>query len=275
MLRLFKALILLILLTGCISDIHATSFRKNYSYKNLITNNDTNKIDTNFHLFLLIGQSNMAGRAPLDTLDIKTDSNILMLDKQNQWVIAKDPLHFDKPSVAGVGPGISFAHALLKHLPKGARIGLIPCAWGGSPISVWQPDSTYLHHKPYNEAIERTKIATQSGVLSGILWHQGESNNNPAKAAKYLTEISTLVSRLRNELQSPQVPFVAGETGYFQNPNYINPVIDSIPSVISNSAVVSAKGLHDKGDKTHFDTPSARELGKRYSTAMEKLLDNK
>ena len=28
-------------------------------------------------------------------------------------------------------------------------------------------------------------------------------------------------------------------------------------------------GLVDKGDKTHFDTPSARELGRRYAEAMK------
>ncbi|ANI90728.1 acetylxylan esterase [Arachidicoccus ginsenosidimutans] len=240
-------------------------------HEKLFVKNDTAKEDTNLHLFLLIGQSNMSGRAPLPS-DEKTNPDILMLNKNNQWVVAKDPLHFDKPDIVGVGPGLSFAQVLLKHLPKGARIGLIPCAWGGSPISVWQPDSIYLHHKPYNEAIERTKIAMKSGVLNGILWHQGESDNSPAKAANYLAEITTLVTRLRNEFQLPRLPFVAGEIGYFQQHNYINKVIDSIPSTIAYSKVVSAKGLKDKGDKIHFDASSARELGKRYANAMKKLL---
>ena len=223
--------------------------------------------DTNFYLILLVGQSNMSGRAPLDSGE-KTNPRILMLDRENQWVVAKDPLHFDKPKVAGVGPGLAFAKALLKHLPRGERIGLIPCAWGGSPISVWQPDSVYLHHHPYDEAVARTRAAMQDGVLTAILWHQGESDNSPKKAAAYLDEVSQLVERLRHDLAAPGVPFIAGEIGYFHKENYINPVIDKIPSVVPRSGVVSAKGLTDKGDKTHFNTASARELGKRYARAL-------
>lgn len=266
-----ECIALLIGLICCKLNVKASSYQKCYSHDQLIAANDTNKIDHNFYLFLLIGQSNMSGRAPLDSSDEKTNPNILMLDKENRWVVAKDPLHFDKPKVVGIGPGLSFAQALLTHLPKGARIGLIPCAWGGSPINVWQPDSIYLHHKPYNEAIERSKIAMHRGVLTGILWHQGESDNNPVKAAKYLNEITTLVGRLRNDLQSPKTPFIAGEIGYFAKHDYINPVIDSIPAVVSYSGVVSAVGLKDKGDKTHFNTKSAMELGKRYAKVMEGL----
>ena len=70
---------------------------------------DKNKIDSNFHLYLLVGQSNMAGRAPVDSMSKVINAQIFMLDKNNNWVPATDPVHFDKPGVAGVGPGISFA----------------------------------------------------------------------------------------------------------------------------------------------------------------------
>jgi hypothetical protein len=261
----------LLVAVACIKTTGATArVTGNPPHREMILDHDPVKRDSNFYLFLLIGQSNMSGRAPLDP-DEKTNPRILMLNKENQWVVAKDPLHFDKPKIAGVGPGLSFAKALLKHLPKGARIGLIPCAWGGSPIRVWQPDSLYLHHHPYDEAIARTKAAMQSGVLSGILWHQGESDNSPQKAARYLDEIRQLVGRLRSDLDAPRVPFIAGEIGYFHKQDYINPVIDKIPSVTPVTSVVSAKGLKDKGDKTHFNTASARELGKRYAKAFLRM----
>ncbi|HTN37909.1 MAG TPA: sialate O-acetylesterase [Arachidicoccus sp.] len=234
---------------------------------------DTTAIDSSFHIFLLIGQSNMAGRAPLDSMSTVTSPNILMLDKEGRWVPAKDPLHFDKPRVAGVGPGLSFAREMLKTAPKGTKIGLVPCAWGGSSIHVWQPDSIYLHHHPYDEAIERTKIAIQRGVLSGILWHQGEADNNPYRASAYMGHLQELVNRLRSEFRNEELPFVAGEVGYFKNKNFINPVLDSIVLVIPHTGIASASGLKDKGDKTHFNTASARELGKRYAKVMRALLE--
>lgn len=220
-------------------------------------------------LYLLIGQSNMAGRGTVDAQSQITSDAILMLDKTNNWVLAKDPLHFDRSS-AGVGPGISFAQTMLQD-KKNTQIGLIPCAWGGSPIKVWQPGAKYFENFPYDEAIQRAKIAMQKGVLKGILWHQGESNNDPKKVAAYLEKLKMLIGNLRRDLNAPNLPFVAGEIGYFNKENYINEIINKLPEEVENTAVVSAKDLTDRGDHLHFDTASARELGKRYASAMKKL----
>ena len=51
-----------------------------------------------FHLFLLVGQSNMAGRGVVDAQDKTPDPRILMLNKAGEWASAVDPLHFDKPA---------------------------------------------------------------------------------------------------------------------------------------------------------------------------------
>lgn len=229
------------------------------------------KPDPNFHVYLLIGQSNMAGRGKLDEESKKENPQILMLNKKNVWVPATDPLHFDKPESVGVGPGISFAKEMIADNKK-IKIGLIPCAWGGSPIKVWQQGETYLKvNHPYDEAIVRAKIAKQKGVLKGILWHQGESDNDSIKAKFYKDKLVSLVNRLRNDLQQAELPFVAGEIGYFNRNNFINKEIVQLPKLLSNTAVVSAKELTDKGDHLHFDTPSARELGKRYAKEMKKL----
>lgn len=220
-------------------------------------------------VYLLIGQSNMAGRGTVDEQSKITSDAILMMDKTNNWVLAKDPMHFDKPS-AGVGPGISFAQTMLQD-KKNTQIGLIPCAWGGSPIRVWQPGAKYFDNFPYDEAVQRAKIAMQKGVLKGVLWHQGESDNDPKKAEAYLDKLKILVGNLRKDLNAPNLPFVVGEIGYFNKENFINEKINKLPDELENTAVVSAKDLTDRGDHLHFDTASARELGKRYAVAMKKL----
>lgn len=227
--------------------------------------------DSNFHLYLLIGQSNMAGRGPLDAESKAINPQILMLDSLNRWASATDPVHFDKPATAGVGPAISFAKEMLNN-SKNIRIGLIPCALGGSPIKVWAPGALYLKvFHPYDDAITRTKLAMQQGILKGVLWHQGESDNDSLHASLYLDKLATLINRLRTDLQQPSLPFVAGEIGYFTKADFINAVINQLPGQVSHTAVVSAKGLTDKGDHLHFDTPSARALGRRYAEAMKGL----
>ena len=89
-------------------------------------------------LFLLAGQSNMAGRGKVEAQDSVASPRVLKLDSTMHWVPAVDPLHWDKPAIVGVGPGRSFARALAARDPT-LTIGLIPAAVGGSPISSWEP----------------------------------------------------------------------------------------------------------------------------------------
>ena len=229
------------------------------------------KADTNFHVYLLVGQSNMAGRGVPDAESKMIDPRILMLDSLNRWVPATDPVHFDKPAIAGVGPAIAFANAMLAKNNK-IKIGLIPSAWGGSPIKVWEPGAVYLEKPhPYDDAITRTQLAMKAGVLKGIIWHQGESDNDSSGALLYIQKLSILINRFRTDLKRPGLPFVAGELGYFIKAGHINKVIHQLPQQVPNTAVVSAKDLTHKGDQVHFDTWSARELGKRYAVAMQQL----
>jgi hypothetical protein len=230
--------------------------------------------DPDFHLYLLVGQSNMAGRAPLDAAAKTGHPRVMMLDKSNQWVAATDPLHFDKPAVAGVGPGFTFGQNLAAQAPEKVRIGLIPCAVGGSSIEAWQAggyDKATKTH-PYDEALARVRVAQQSGEIKGIIWHQGESDSSPEKAAVYLPKLIRLIAAFRRELDKEQLPFVAGELGYYQEAyKNINQQLESLPRQVPHTAVVTAKGLNHKGDGTHFDAESARELGRRYAAAMLRL----
>ena len=67
----------------------------------VIKNNKVADDPSNFHLYLLAGQSNMSGRGIIDSVSKKINPQILVLDQSGKWVPATDPLHFDKPKVAG------------------------------------------------------------------------------------------------------------------------------------------------------------------------------
>ena len=220
-------------------------------------------------LFLLIGQSNMAGRGAVDAET--PHPRIWMLTKEQSWVPARDPLHFDKPAVVGVGPGLSFAQRVADAHPE-QNIGLIPAAVGGSGINVWEPGAYYepTQSYPYDDAIRRAKKALENGQLAGILWHQGESDSQPEKVTVYEQKLTALVRRIRADLRAETVPFLIGTLGDFyvrKNPNarQINVILTKTPDVLPNVYVVSASGLTHKGDTTHFDTPSARMLGHRFA----------
>lgn len=229
-----------------------------------------------FHLYLLVGQSNMAGRGTVEAEDKTPHPRVLMLSKTGDWVPAVDPMHFDKPA-AGVGLGKTFG-SLIAEANPGVTIGLIPCAVGGSPIDSWKPGEFYPPTKshPWDDAMKRAAIAMQSGTLKGILWHQGESDSTDALAPGYEAKLHDLIARFRKELNAPAVPFVAGQMGVFADApwNAAKKSVDAthraLPSKVRHTAFVSAEGLHHRGDKVHFDSPSYRELGKRYAEAFLK-----
>ncbi|WP_020604967.1 sialate O-acetylesterase [Spirosoma spitsbergense] len=240
-------------------------------------------VPPNLRLFLLIGQSNMAGRGIPEAEDEQTNPRIWMLTKDLNWVAAKDPMHFDKPAIVGVGPGLAFAKQLTDRYPK-MNIGLIPCAVGGSGIDVWKPGAYYEPTKshPYDDMLSRARKALEQGQLAGILWHQGESDSSPDKAGVYEAKLTELVQRLRQELNASTVPFVAGTLGDFvvkRNPDAkaVNDALQQAAQHIPNTYCVLSSELTDKGDSTHFDAASARTLGRRYADVFiqKKLIRTK
>jgi predicted TIM-barrel fold metal-dependent hydrolase len=234
------------------------------------------------HLFLLLGQSNMAGRGKVTEADKVGNPRVLALGRDGRWKIATDPLHFDKPGIVGVGPGRSFADVIAESDPK-ITIGLIPCAVGGSPISAWEIGGYHEQTKshPYDDALPRVRHALQTGVLKGILWHQGESDSKSGAAEVYEQKLHKLITRLRIETSAPDVPFIAGQMGRFaerpwsEAKQLVDRVHRQLPEKMSNTAVAKSDGLTHKGDKVHFDSESCRLLGIRFAEQYLKLVAEK
>jgi len=223
-------------------------------------------------LYLLVGQSNMAGRGKVSDADRKADPRILVLNKENTWVSQGEPIHFDKPEMVGVGLGFTFAKLAADKNP-GVTIGLIPCAVGGTPISRWQPGADL-----YQQALVRARIALKSGRLKGILWHQGESEcASKERAEAYAKNLAAVAAGFRRDLDTPDAPFIAGELGEFlakrstaPTPNalVVNQQINLLPTLIPHAAAVSSAGLDHKGDQLHFSAEAQKEFGKRYFEAL-------
>lgn len=214
-----------------------------------------------FHLYLLIGQSNMAGRAPFSEEEAGEMERCYLLGAKDEWIPARNPLNLFSSIRKGAGmqrmnPGYTFAKAMTAR-DEGIALGLIVNAKGGTAIGSWAKGTKF-----YTEAIRRTRIAMKTGTLKGILWHQGESDHGDPD--QYLAKLKALVADLRVDLGDPTLPFIAGQINAAPA---INDQIAELPNHIPHTGVVRADGLKTM-DRWHFDAPSMRLLGQRYAEEM-------
>jgi hypothetical protein len=230
----------------------------------------------NLQLYLLMGQSNMAGRGKLGAEDKTPHPRVLVFTLSNQWEQAVEPITHDKPGMLGVGPGLAFGKAMAERNPA-VTIGLVPCAVGGTRLSRWERGGDL-----YSNAVHRARLAMRDGTLKGILWHQGESDSGTlTNASTYGARLAKMIEDIRADLGTPDLPFVAGQIGEFlykRGPEHspyarvVNDALAKLPEFVPATGCAKSKGLKDKGDQLHFDTASQHELGRRCADEMNRLL---
>lgn len=221
------------------------------------------------HIFLLIGQSNMAGRGKLDQVQAIHCPEIHMF-REGEWGVAEEPLHTDKPRIAGIGLGMSFAVDIFQKSSL-SPLGLVPCAVGGTPLSRWMPGADL-----YEEAVATCKAALKDGSLAGILWHQGEGDSGDKDDAEsYGDRLYKMLTTLRTELGAQSAPVITGELGPFlkdheATPHYetVNAGLRGLETRLPRYRCAGAEGLTDNHDNLHFNAASLREFGRRYATCF-------
>jgi len=229
-------------------------------------------------LYLCIGQSNMAGYAPMEETkgDLLPMDNVYLLNTQNMFEQAANPLNKYSTVAAGsakieLGPSYSFAQIIKTRTE--APVGLIVNARGGSSIQNWTKGGTGdAKDTLYLPTIARALEAQKWGTFKGILWHQGEANKGDL--GDYMTRLQQLVLDLRTDLNDPELLFLAGQIGRFGlNVDDFNNLIINISDHITNADWVSSEGLGNiTGDNNHFNRDAAIELGKRYARKVSDKL---
>jgi len=227
--------------------------------------------------FLMIGQSNMAGRGDFGEVERIDNADCYML-RMGRWQKMSEPINpdraiFDVEFHSGINLCASFADRYAKHFRK--KIGLIPCADGGTRILQWQPGGLLFDH-----AVLMTRLAMRTSNFGGILWHQGESDCNDDNFSLYKERAIRMITEIRRELHAEDLPFIFGELSedisqrwnLGDYPVRMNSIFREIQSEIPNCRLVSSKGLSLKPDGLHFNSTSLREFGNRYFDAYLELV---
>lgn len=238
-------------------------------------------------IFVLAGQSNMSGRGDLATLPVFPHEKMVFVYRNSaKWTHGYEPVddatnQIDLVSAdftAKAGPSMAFGDRMAQLNP-GVEIGLVPCARGSSHMADWKRNLN--RNTLYGSLIARAKEAADAGRLSGLIWYQGESDiDDPEAVRKWPSDFDALVSNVRSDLGIPDLPvvmtiigpskaegaatawraFVDMQTGMALPPRVIR---------------VSASDLAVMDGDVHLTTPSYVELGRRFATAMQQLLQRR
>ncbi|CAA2986309.1 Hypothetical predicted protein [Olea europaea subsp. europaea] len=228
-------------------------------------------------IFILAGQSNMAGRGGVANgtwdgwvpRERRPDPRILRLNANLVWEEAREPLHrgIDTNNPCGVGPGMSFANLVLERDPCLGVIGLVPCAFGGTNITEWKRGSNL-----YNRLLKRAYAALKDGgKIRAILWYKGESDSTDETRAKmYKTRLIEFFLDIRRDLASPALPIeaLASDAG-----RYFDVVREAqLRTELPNVVCVDAMGLEvKKNDTLHLTTSVQVQLGKMLINAFLRI----
>ncbi|KAG5044963.1 hypothetical protein JHK82_014341 [Glycine max] len=229
------------------------------------------------NIFILAGQSNMAGRGGVVNNTATWDGvvspqsrpnpSVLKLDAHLTWVAAREPLDADIDSAKtnGVGPGMAFANWVLEKHPEFGLIGLVPCAIGGSNISEWERGKEL-----YNQMIKRAKASLRDGgTIRALLWYQGETDTvNLHDAQLYQTRVHKFFLDVRDDLRSPLLPIIQVALASGSGP-YIEMVRQAQLGIdLLNLRTVDAHGLPLQPDGLHLSTPAQVHLGQMMADAF-------
>ena len=251
------------------------------------------QVNPKFHIYLCFGQSNMEGGVPAESIDMEYVDprfKVLATDSTNEnrtmgkWYTAY-------PRIVGLGglcPIDYFGRSMVAALPADYKVGVVPVASGGVDIRAFFPETgaNYIKYKDnpkvakydsefYKRLVDMANIAQQSGVIKGILMHQGEANEGQEDWPELVKFVyDRLISDLG--LNAAEVPLLAGEVvGEAEGGKHYNhnKIIAKLPTVIPTAHVVSSTGCPNgcPGDP-HFSALGYRILGKRYAIKMLELL---
>lgn len=255
-------------------------------------------------VFVLAGQSNLAGRAPGDGLpqalaepprNVRFDY-ICSFGARGTggppephasagWVpLLPSPKHASTPGTH-FGPEIGFGHALAAAWPD-RSVAIIKNGRGATSLAEdWDPvavSGPRLYAQMLAQVRARTADLSGAGMaprMRAFVWCQGEADSTRREWAEaYAANLDRFIRHVRRDFADPTLPVIVVLTGdgrKNEKMRYAEVVRDAQRSWIEgdrHASLVTADDL-DLIDVVHFDARSQVEIGERIARACLRLLE--
>lgn len=231
-----------------------------------------------YDIYLCIGSTNMAGRAPVTgNLEGEIDG-VYLLNADNVFEPASNPLNkysTIRKELSFQRLGIAWSFSRKLRMETGRKIGLVVNSRSDTQLADWQKGAGTGY---YEKAIERVKTSMSEGTLRGIIWHQ-EGEDCRSDLDRYELMLSDLISDFRADLGNSELPVVIGEVatwnwlGTESGSSDFNNMLAHLAESDSFVSVASAAGLTplDGEGSFIFSAEGILTLGERYSDAIKKM----
>lgn len=232
---------------------------------------DAIDLPVSLDLFVLAGQSNMVGTAPIaDTAPLP---GVYCFGNDYQWKVGSDPLDSAENQVDAVsidraaraGPGLPFAARMKKP------VGLIPCAKSSKAIAEWRRSTS--DQTLYGSMLKRFRAASVAGTIRGLLFFQGEADARTKAAEQWAVRFSQFVAGIRGDtIADLAIVFAQIGADYPSYPYWATVKAQQASIDLPRVSMIRTDDLALQDDGLHFTPESYDVIGGRFADAMLTLL---
>ena len=162
--------------------------------------------------------------------------------------------------------------AVIKHAIGGTD--LAQCWYPGAATDDGTAGQCYAGFKTTVDAA--LAELDEQGVLwriAGMGWMQGESDASYAEWANaYADNLTAFVARVREDMETPAMPFAMGRIDCSVHCAYretVRSAQDAVAAAVTGVSVVETEDLPQIADSLHFDASGMRTLGERLAGALQ------
>ena len=228
------------------------------------------EIDKPIKIFLLSGQSNMAGQLKEYWADVQSPYKDpfpqiqLWHNKRKQWG-SLAPTH-------RLGPEIGFGHAIAKAFPN-EDVRLVKYAINGTALyNDWAPTdgSCYIGFMAAAQgALANLEAKQLPYEIVGMLWLQGESDAVEKMGAEYEQNLSAFIEHMRSTFNTPEMPFILARVRNFygkgEQAQMVRTAQQALAEQMPNVAWFDTDDLNPLVNGGHYGLAGTLEIGKRFA----------